>query len=784
MQKQAAVLPILDEEALENLAEEDQELVLAYYEAHQRAPTPEELEDFRAGRDEAAAQRDRILSALETELAKSRSECIEARELSGIEADWELDELYYEGMDESALGADNWRTKPPGRANLSEEGGDETPSGSAIFLNITRPYCDATSARIQDMLLPTDDKGWAIRPTPVPGMAELARGKVPASVKKQIVEGAAGDTAAAQQRLDQIVAEAKEMQELAKGRAEKAEKRIEDWHIEGQYHAEIRQVIDDVSRVGSGVIKGPVPERQLQTAFLGGTLVVDSAIRPASRRISYWNFFPDKGCGQNIHAGSCTWERDDITEKQLDELRELPGYMADRIDAALKEGPHKADKVFDAGKNRNGLVKRADTDELYEIWYFYGRVSREAMVAAGIPDEKLPKGRQKIDAEVTMVNNQVIKAILNPLDTGEFPYDLMVMQRRADMPWGIGIAGMIRIPQRMVNAAARNMMTNAGVAGGPQLVIKGGLIEPENGRWEIAPLKVWVAGEEADLEHLDNAFRFVKVDMVQAELQNIIMLGLKMAEDVTGLPMILQGQMGQKAPDTLGGMTMLQNNASSVLRRIAKLFDDLVTTPQVRRAYRYLLQYGEDDEEKGDFQIDARGSSALFERDQQNQNILQWAQTVRDPVFGLDPKQWAEQALQAQRLDPKKFQFKDDQWQKIVEQMSQGEQDPRLAVAQLRGEFDARLKTMDQQFESLENEKDRQLTLVVEAMHAEIEQARMVGAREVNWDSLKQRLTDTVIKVRSQERLAGFKGALPAPEVATPAAEPPGRAQDGHAFQQ
>jgi hypothetical protein len=72
-----------------------------------------------------------------------------------------------------------------------------------------------------------------------------------------------------------------------------------------------------------------------------------------------------------------------------------------------------------------------------------------------------------------------------------------------------------------------------------------------------------------------------------------------MMEDSTGLPMLLQGQLG-KAPDTVGGMTMLNNNASAVLRRLARTFDDCVTEPHIRRYYAWLLQYGEDDE-KGDF---------------------------------------------------------------------------------------------------------------------------------------------------------------------------------------
>ena len=54
---------------------------------------------------------------------------------------------------------------------------------------------------------------------------------------------------------------------------------------------------------------------------------------------------------------------------------------------------------------------------------------------------------------ITMVNCRVIKAAINPLDSGEFPHDVMVWQRRPGVPHGIGVAMQINVPQRMLTAA-------------------------------------------------------------------------------------------------------------------------------------------------------------------------------------------------------------------------------------------------------------------------------------------------------------------------------------------
>ena len=46
---------------------------------------------------------------------------------------------------------------------------------STVFLQITRQRTNAGEARLADMLFPTDDKNWGIKPTPVPFLKELVK---------------------------------------------------------------------------------------------------------------------------------------------------------------------------------------------------------------------------------------------------------------------------------------------------------------------------------------------------------------------------------------------------------------------------------------------------------------------------------------------------------------------------------------------------------------------------------------------------------------------------------
>jgi len=46
---------------------------------------------------------------------------------------------------------------------------------SKLYINLTGPKTDAVSARLMDLLFPTDDKNWGIYPTPVPQLMEDAK---------------------------------------------------------------------------------------------------------------------------------------------------------------------------------------------------------------------------------------------------------------------------------------------------------------------------------------------------------------------------------------------------------------------------------------------------------------------------------------------------------------------------------------------------------------------------------------------------------------------------------
>ncbi|MES3041810.1 MAG: hypothetical protein V4730_11765 [Pseudomonadota bacterium] len=763
----------------------------------------QELMDQQPAVDEAAEdQRMIILNALGLTLARSRQDAISGKSASGIETEWTGDEDHYQGYDDAN------RNEFVGTTSKPEGGGevkkDDAEAGSTVFPNITQPYVDAVAARVGDMLLPTDDRNYALKHTPIPEMLpgvfdeQPVAPAVPAPPAQPGMPADQPPAPPVKTEIQQAIEAFAKLKSEAARKAQKAEDHIDDWLQEAQYHSEMRKAIDDAAKLGSGVIKGPVPVKRKASVWTKdettGTsaLVLKEEIKPATFRVDPWNLFPDPACGESIHNGAFIWERDHLTGKKLEDLKGLPGYISSQIDLCVKEGPGKS-KEADA----RVLTQSQSTKDQYEIWYYHGDVKAEELIAAGCDCGDKPKN--SYPALMTMVNDHVIRASLNPLDSGEFPYDVIPWKRRPGMPWGMGLARQMRTPQRMVVGATRALMNNAGMAGGPLLTVRRGVV-PENGIWEVKPLKFFIEEDDSAGTAASSPVTATIIPMMIAELTSIIQLGMKMAEDVTGMPMLMQGQQG-KAPDTVGGMTILNNNANAVLRRIARLFDSCITEPHIRRYYAWLMEYSEDDDEKGDFQIIARGSTALVERDIQNQEMVNILQLCANPIYKKNPAKAMDEYLKSRRFDPAAFDYTEEELKKIAEQKPP--EDPRITAAKITAEAavkreelesqqatdhaaaNARLEMQRQQFEAAEADKDRALAQMELEIDQKLQVERLTSDERRDLERQKVLLASVALKLKTQTdlSLAGHRVSLSQGRQAlAPPTEPAGQAAPGKAF--
>ena len=780
--------------------------------------------------DEKLAQ----LEKLGDIIAGKRKDAVDARKESGIETIWLACEEAYIGMDDMnrhEFAEARW-AKPTSMAGPLTSNRIPIDEGrSNVFVRMTSRYVDHGVSKLCEILLPIDEKAFHFDATPVPELIEakddertVAHDDGTPMMRKPEEAPVIGQTPAQPPVAGQPPAQpvpikvkdfAQENIDIASDCAKKAETRIYDWMVESKYPAECRKVAHDAGRIGVGVLKGPFPDIREDRAVVkspkGITLEIKQSIVPALKWVDPWNIFPNAACGENIHDGDDIFERDYLSEKKLKKLKQHSDYLSGQIDKVITEGPGKI--YADGGSHTDKKSKKR-----YEVWYWYGVLKRSDMEVAnavGIEDVE----QEEINAIVTMVNDTVIKAVINPLDSGSFPYRVMSWSRRPGHWAGVGIGEGISAPQRMANASTRALLNNAGLTAGPQIIIDQIGIVPADGSWKLTPNKIWYKTGESTASKVSDAFFAVIIPSVQKEMAAIIEYAMRLAEESSGIPLVTQGQVGPTTPQTFGQAELQNNNSLTWLRSVGYRFDDMITEPLVNDMYEWLLLDPEvPEEEKGDFNINAHGSAAMVERAIQEQTVMGLLGASANPEYRINPPKLFALMLKSKRIDPREVQYSDEEFEKLpkasaplpvmVEQVkgqnalqlqqvkdktataiAQGHD--QVTVAKTKEDTDRDRVFVEAEAERTRNEYTAQMAEL--QMRERLAMLDYSNKHQITIEQIKAKLADTSMRLNVQKDLSVaahtvelHKHHNPAavPEVITPPTEPAGRAENGQAFAQ
>lgn len=715
-------------------------------------------------------------------LTKRRTQAVQARAASGVERRW-LDDLdAYHGRDvanRSGLieGIRDGQAQPAKQSAKPGQAGKR----STVFVQLTRQKTNTAAARAADMLFPTDDKNWGIKPTPVPElMQELQAGMKGTSQPYQDPQtGGTLPNPAAQANPDgsqppiTLADLAAEQMALARQASAAMEKEIDDQLTECSYNAEGRKVIADAAKMGTGIIKGPAVVNRIAKKWTKKTdpatgksvqmMQVMEVIKPQSYRVDPWNFYPDPSCGENIQDGAYVFEREYLAGRELAKLAKVPGYNGWALAQCLQEGPQHVYQTGDGyEQQRSGDLaygrNSAYDDTRYEVWTYTGDIARDDLDTVGIQLPDTTEGwLTSFSCVIVMVNNRVVKAMLNPMDSGDFPYDVFVWERVALSPFGVGIPFLMRYAQRTLNAAWRAMLDNMALSSGPQIVMNKKAISPADGQWELTARKLWFMESGDDVQ---KAFWSFEITSHQAELEAIIKLAQQFADEETALPQLAQGELG-KTPDTVGGMSMLMNAANTVLRRIVKQFDDQITSPHIRRYYDWNMQYNEKEEIKGDFECSARGSTALIVRDQEQQGVMYIAKMVEDPSWGVyfDKQKFLKKLLELQHVPADDVMGTPEEIQAALAALAkqQPPQDPRIQAAQISAQSNQSIAQVRAQAEQQYVQTQQQIArddhaaqMDLAMIKRELAMLQMANTQGISLMQIKAELAQTAMQLNSQ----------------------------------
>lgn len=515
---------------------------------------------------------------------------------------------------------------------------------SRIFVGLTKQKTDGWEARLSDMLFPTDDRNWGIKPTPVPEMVTVAENAQEQPVEPTPEDGnrEEGGEEGREEGRDNTVAEATK-------RAEAMESEIDDQFSEANFGKKCRDVIRDACLFGTGILKGPVTSNKTMhkwgPTMVGpaqGTWVRAEVLdpRPDFLRIDPWNFFPDMGAA-TVEDAEFFFERHLLTQKELRKLAKVRGFHADAIRDLLKEdGLTGETPPYLAQLREISGVGAGRESPKYTVWEYHGLLEKEELLnlCACTGKEDLQEvfaedPLHEIPVILWFCQGKLLKFAEHPLDSKEPLYAVFNLERNHDSIFGNGVPQMMQDSQSSLNAAWRMILDNAGHSAMPQIVVDRKNLKPVDRSWQVKPGKMW---EKTGHGQPGNAaFEMFHVTGQQNELAQIVQMAAKFADDETSLPLVAQGESATHQTTTAHGMSMLMNSVNVIFRRVVKDYDDTLTIPVVRRAYEWNMQFSDKDEIKGDFSVDARGSSVLLVKEMQSQNLMNvLVQFSAHPVLG------------------------------------------------------------------------------------------------------------------------------------------------------
>lgn len=645
---------------------------------------------------------------------------------------------------------------------------------SELFVNQTRPKTDACAARLFDMMFPTDERNFGILPTPVPTLAEMAtegiekaKAMAPAA-NAALTQGDPAQAEAVAQQANSLAAAAEKAKaDLAEARkrADAMEDEIDDQLTECQYAAEVRECIEEACKLGTAVMEGPVIHHAVRqvwrkapqtdsdgqvdpsTSQSGWVLEMVPDKRPAYYRVPLEEFFPEMV--RSPRESQDFYRRRLLNVSQMRDLSKRPQFNADAIREIIKEKPQGTTPTL-ITQLRQLAGKTNDPDlERYHVWEYRGALSGEDLRDLAEYFGKDKKAFEDIDplvdvpAVLWFCQGKPLFFAIHPLDSGEPIYSVFTFAKDDSSMFGRGIPRLMRDPQDALGAGWRMMMDNAGLASGPQVEIDTDILEPADGNWELAPRKVWKRKAGASAKP---GIVVHNIDSHQGELANVITLAKQFCDDETSMPLIAQGEQGAHPTNTAHGMSIIMNSVNVVFRRLVKNFDDQITTPNMRRLYHWNMQFNQRDEIKGDFQVDARGSSVLLVREIQSQNLLNIAQNwAGHPILGkflLDhglPA--ARKAVQSMMINADEILITDQQLKELVAQEAEAAKtappDPVVQRMQLQLELE---------------DKQHQNRMQELAASHDNEMIKFAAASNIAWDKLQAMLQDKRDERASKER--------------------------------
>jgi len=696
-----------------------------------------------------AARRD-TLSRLGGELEARKDECVTHKTI--IETRMLLDEAQYWG----SRGGTTTKTDTVAGLGNNRGASDGSPKD-----NKTRSKTRIASARIGDMLFPTNSPNWGLRPTPDPEVSIPALQAEYEAMMAKIPPPQEGQPAPEPPPIDEQLLASK----VAVRACRKMSRKIKDTLSESQYAKIGRAVINDGCKLGTGIIKGPYVrnriKRKYDTVETEGTSVeVLSATvekQPAVARVSPWMFFPQRA--RCIEECEHAFELHLFTKTQLQKMVMTHGFDRKVTADLIKAGPTRG--TVDGMLAQRAAItgdggQATHYEQCWATWEYHGPIGIEVLQASGLMPEGEENPLLSFYGEVWFINGEVVRINLSPLEAdSELPYQVWCYEEDETSVFGFGVPFIMRDDQVVIDMMWDAMTHNAAVSAGPQIAILKGVVTPADGSFHIRGPKLWYVNDE-DM-HIQNAIQTMVIPSTVNTNMPLYQQAKQNADENTNLPMLAGGGEAQQVGQQMDGKAAVMNQQNIVQRAAAHSWDDNITGRLLPRLYDWFMQHDDDPAIKGDFEVEVRGASYLLVKEVQAQHAQMLIQmAAQDPTMaGM---------LQMEELYRVYLGFMDIPTAQLIKSSEEIERDQQNAQPDPMHEADLRLKNaqaaeIEMKVRQAEGGGEGQPAPMseVEYMKLELEYARLAdkeAERGANMQIENMRAQTQMMRVASDENIS------------------------------
>ena len=524
----------------------------------------------------------------------------------------------------SCVRARNMEYEPSKLAEIREQGGSE------IFMGIVSTKCRTATAWLRDTLLGTGaDKPWGLDPTPIPEVPPDVVMNLQKIMQANLTQYyAMGNEPLPPEELTKLASGMKDtarrqMKEEARKRVDRMEQKMEDQLIEGGFTKALFEFTNDIATFPYAILKGPIPRKRKALKYVDGGLGTVEVLRDEWERVDPFKFY-FAPWGDDIQTMPII-ELHHLTRSDVESMLGVDGYDEAALRTILADFGYGGftwldndDTDYEDATGRDFDEATSDVVAAIQLW---DSVPGDILMDWGIEEVEDP--HKSYPCEVWMINNTVIKAVLNYDPLGRKPYYLTSFEKVPGRIDGNGVADLCMDAQNMCNAAARSLANNMGISSGPQVGVNVSRLPTGEDITQMHPWKIWQF-RQSDYNDASPPLQFFQPNSNAGELMGVFTKFMELADEVSGIPRYMTGQHVPGAGRTSSGLSMLISNAGKSIKQVIGNIDHDVLNPMLERQYQRNLRYADDPDLIGDVQIIARGAMSL---------VVKEAEAVRKNEF-------------------------------------------------------------------------------------------------------------------------------------------------------